>query len=110
VIERRAEVRLWCSDLIQVFTGEAETVKLVGNLEDICPSGACVQFEQPLAPGTRVVLKMGRRKFRGRVEHCAHEDLGYFVGVRFDADCRWSRELYEPQHLLDPRQVAARKR
>src|SRR5579871_4306755 len=109
MIDRRSETRLWCSDLIKVRLG-GRGVELVGNLEDISPSGACVQFEEPVTPGTRVALKLGRRLFRGCAEYCVHDDLGYFVGVWFDADCRWSRELYEPKHLLDPTQVAARKR
>jgi hypothetical protein len=32
------------------------------------------------------------------------------VGVRFDAGRKWSREIYKPEHLLDPAQVVARGR
>jgi len=66
-----------------------------------------VQFEQPLGTGTRVCLMLGRHKFRGQVTHCTYEKIGYFVGIRFDAGKVWSRKVYEPKHLLDPRQVAA---
>jgi hypothetical protein len=105
--ERRAEPRLWCSDLIQV---RLESGELTANLEDISPSGACLQFEQPVPVGTCLSLTLGRHMFRGRVAHCTHHEIGYFVGVRFDAGQKWSREIYAPRHLLDPAQVIARGR
>ena len=103
--ERRAEARLLCSDLIQVRVEGAEPAELTANLEDISPSGACVLFEQPLPAGTRLCLMLGRHEFRGRVTRCTHNEIGYFVGVRFDAGQLWSREIYEPKHLLDPARV-----
>jgi hypothetical protein len=108
--ERRAEPRLWCSDLIRVRVDCAgtEPAELVANLEDIAPSGACLQFEEPVAAGARLCLMLGRYKFRGQVTHCAHNEIGYFVEVRFDAGRKWSRQLYEPKHPLDPRRVLAR--
>jgi len=110
--ERRAEPRLWCSDLIQVRleSAGAKPAELTANLEDISPSGACVQFEQPVPAGARLSLMLGRHKFRGWVTHCTHNEIGYFVGVRFDAGRKWSRRIYEPKHLLDPAQVVARGR
>jgi hypothetical protein len=108
--ERRAEPRLWCSDLIQVRLegGGGEPAELIANLEEISPSGACLQFEQPVLAGARLCLKLGRRKFRGQAQYCTHNEIGYFVGVRFDAGRKWSRQLYKPKHLLDPRRVLAR--
>jgi hypothetical protein len=44
---------------------------------------------------------LGRHKFRGQVTHCTHNEIGYFVGLRFDAGRKWSRKIYEPKHLLD---------
>jgi hypothetical protein len=108
--ERRAEPRLWCSDLIQVRIESAggEPMEVIANLEDISPSGACVQFEQAVPAGARLCLTLGRHTFPGRVTHCTRNEIGYFVGVRFDAEHKWSRKIYEPQHLLDPAQVVAR--
>ncbi|MGO4879370.1 MAG: PilZ domain-containing protein [Bryobacteraceae bacterium] len=104
--ERRAEPRLWCSDLIEVRIEGAQPEKVTANLEDISPSGACVQFERAVAVGTRLSLKLGRHKFRGQVAHCTRHEIGYFVGVRFEAGQKWSRKVYEPKHLLDPARVA----
>ncbi len=47
--ERRGEPRLWCSDLIEVRIEGAQPEKVTANLEDISPSGACVQFERAVA-------------------------------------------------------------
>ncbi len=108
--ERRVEPRLWCSDLIKVRIEIAgrEPMEVTANLEDISPSGASVLFEQAVPAGARLCLALGRHKFRGRVTHCTRNEIGYFVGVRFDPERKWSREIYEPQHLLDPAQVVAR--
>jgi hypothetical protein len=108
--ERRAEPRLWCSDLIKVRVEGVEPAEFTANLEDISPSGACVQFEQPVAAGARIVLMLGRRKFQGRVRYCVHDEIGYFAGIEFDPGLKWSRELYQPKHLLDPAQLVGRRR
>ncbi len=108
MIEKRAEPRLLCSDLIKVRLEGPEPADLMANLEDISSSGACVQLEQPVAAGTRICLTLGRRKFKGQVVYCLYEDIGYFAGVRFDAGIKWSRRLYEPKHLLDPAQIVGR--
>jgi hypothetical protein len=31
------------------------------------------------------------------------------VGIRFDAGKKWSRQIYEPKHLLDPMEMIGRK-
>jgi hypothetical protein len=108
--ERRAEPRLWCSDLIQVRLEDAEPAELTANLEDISPSGACVQFEEPVRDGARLCLMLGQHKFHGRVKYCVRNEIGYFAGVQFDAGRKWSRRIYEPKHLLDPKAVLARGR
>jgi hypothetical protein len=113
VKERRAEPRLLCSDLIpvRIDVPGAAPADLRANLEDISPSGACLQFERSVPAGARLCLSLGRYKFHGRVMHCTHnEKIGYFVGVRFDAGKVWSRKIYEPRHLLDPARVMARTR
>ena len=106
--ERRAEPRLWCSDLIRVRLEGGKPVELTANLEDISPSGACVQFEEAVSAGARLCLMLGRHKFRGQVTHCTHNEIGYFAGVQFDAGQKWSRQIYKPEHLLDPARVVAR--
>ena len=108
-MERRAEGRLWCSDLIRVRLDGARRAELPAVLEDISPCGACVLLEEPLPVGDRVVLVCRRCHFRGTVRYCVHHEIGYFAGVQFDAGQKWSRELYEPKHLLDPTRVSPRR-
>jgi hypothetical protein len=110
MIERRAELRLWCSDLIKVQLPGAEPAEVTANLEDISQSGACVQLEQPVGAGAGIGLKLGRHEFKARVIYCIHNEIGYFAGVQFEGGQKWSREIYEPKHLLDPTQVRGRKR
>jgi hypothetical protein len=104
--ERRSEVRLLCSALIQVrLESSGKPAKIGANLEEISPSGACVLLEQPVETGAEISLLCRSRKFRGIVRYCIHHEIGYFAGIQF-AGCKWSRELYEPEHLVDPTQVA----
>jgi len=103
--ERRAEPRLWCSDLIKVRLEGGAPAELTANLEDISPSGACLQFERQVPVGATLALRLGRWKFRGQVKYCLHTEIGYLAGIEFAAGRKWSREKYEPKHLLDPVQV-----
>ena len=105
MIERRAETRLLCSDLIKIRLEGPQPRELTANLEDISASGACLQLEEPLPLEAQVCLLCCRCRFRGKVKYCVHNEIGYFVGVRFQAGQKWSRERYEPKHLLDPTQV-----
>ena len=101
MIERRAERRLLCSDLIRVRLEGNRRVELTANLEDISPSGACVQVEEPLAVASGICLICPGCRYRGTVKYCIHNQIGYFAGICFDSGQKWSREDYEPAHLLD---------
>ena len=104
--ERRVEPRFLCSELIKVRLEDAGRAELTAILEDISPSGACLQTEEPLALGARVCLMCRRRRLRGTVKYCVRNEIGYFSGVQFDAGHKWSRQLFEPRHMLEqPGQV-----
>jgi hypothetical protein len=34
-----------------------------------------------------------------------YREIGYFVGIEFEAGSRWSKNQFRPQHLLDPRHL-----
>ena len=105
--ERRAEPRFLCSDLVTLrwrdesLHDHSETVVL----ENISASGASVQSEKAISEGTAVRMICGKREFRGVVRSCYLRDDGYFIGIVFDADSKWSQSKYKPRHLLDPRTV-----
>jgi hypothetical protein len=46
------------------------------------------------------------------VRYCVYREIGYFAGVEFEPQSKWSRKTYKPQHLLDLQQLvgAAKKR
>lgn len=106
-MDRRMEPRMLCADLIDVFwkdkTGRNHSA--LANLEDIASSGACIQMDTPVPRETPVRLSHSRAELRGRVRYCVFRDTGYFLGVDFEPDSRWSRSRFRPKHMLDPRRL-----
>jgi hypothetical protein len=70
-------------------------------LEDISSSGACLQVEEPIPLGVEIRWDQPKQTFQGYVRYCVYREIGYFVGVEFDASFRWSKKAFKPQHLLD---------
>jgi len=77
-------------------------------LEDISHSGACLQVESALPLGSVISWECTRQRFDGRVRYCVYREIGYFVGVEFDARSKWTKKAYRPQHLLDLKKLVAR--
>ena len=101
--EKRSEIRLLCADMVEVTwrDGNGRTRRATGVLEDISPCGACVQLETPIEAGAEATIACAQGRMEGVVRYCAYREIGYFVGIQFEEDNRWSRERFEPQHLLD---------
>lgn len=110
-VERRKEPRLWCSDLVHVWGRHGGRWKRLGVavLEDISPSGACIQLESPLQRGDAVRLKHDAWLVEGEVRYCNYRDEGYFVGIELTGSHKWSQEQFRPKHLTDPAKIAPRK-
>ena len=109
--DQRRQPRYLCSALVTLHwqTGR-ERHKATVVLENISAFGACLQAEFPLTDGARVRMACGRRSFRGVVRYCLLTVGGWFIGVELDADSRWSKAKYLPEHLLDPRTVRPREK
>jgi hypothetical protein len=107
--EQRRQPRFLCSALVTLHwqNGRAWR-KATVLLENISAFGACLQAEFGLPGGARVRIACGRKSFRGVVRYCLLRVGGWFIGVELDADSRWSKAKYLPQHLLDPRKVRPR--
>ena len=103
-----------CADVVEVCwtDKDGQTQRANALLEDISPSGGCLQFEMAVPLG--VILNWGspKQQFSGKVRYCVYREIGYFVGVEFEPQSKWSKKTYKPQHLLDLQQLVgtARKR
>jgi PilZ domain-containing protein len=117
--ERRSETRMMCADLVEVsWAAHGKHHKVLALLEDISASGACLQLESSVPVGaemrwsvkapTRTKHQGTKKEFSGCVRYCEYREIGYFVGVEFDARSKWSRSSYKPQHLLDLKHLLPR--
>ena len=98
-----------CADVVQVCwkDGAHKVRRATALLEDICPSGACLQLEIPVPLGSDIHWESPRQQFKGYVRYCAYREIGYFVGVEFTSASKWSKKAYKPQHLLDLQELLA---
>jgi hypothetical protein len=108
--QARAEVRMLCADMVEVCWKEhsGRKYRSTALLEDISRSGMCLQFEAPVAVGTLVHIHAPGEKLAGTVRYCVYREIGYFVGVELEKSSRWSRQQFEPQHLLDLQDLVLR--
>ncbi|HLH17373.1 MAG TPA: PilZ domain-containing protein [Bryobacteraceae bacterium] len=105
--DRRSEGRLLCADMVEVHWKEpsGRQGQAMALLEDISPSGACLQTEFVLPVGSDIEWDSPARRFTGRVRYCEYREIGYFVGVEFADGCEWSPASYQPAHLLDVKKL-----
>ena len=109
--ERRLEGRLLCSEVIEVQwkdkSGWVRTCTAL--LEDISGAGACLQTDTPIPARARVELHVHKATLVAEVRYCAFREIGYFVGLQFPEEQRWSRRLFRPRHLVDVQRLATRQ-
>ena len=102
--DRRSEVRILCADMLDVSwkdsTGRSGTATAL--LEDISPSGACLQLENAVPLASEIRWASPKQQFTGHVRYCVYREIGYFVGVEFDPSFKWSKKAFQPKHFLDP--------
>ncbi len=99
-----------CADLVDVRWRDksGRNRRAVANLEDISLSGACIQVDAQIPNGAVVQISYPKGEFAGVVRYCMFKEIGYFVGVQFEAGYKWSRTSFKPMHLLDPRSLMKR--
>jgi hypothetical protein len=110
--KRREEQRDLCADLIRIsWVGDSfEKVQQWSTLEDISSSGACLQVDQPIPPGTMISLEFPSEHCSASIQYCRYQNTGYFIGVKFEEGYRWSRKKFRPEHLIQFRLRPAVKR
>lgn len=82
-------------------------------LEDISTLGACVQVEEAIPAGAAISISptSGETvRLAGNVSYCVHREFGYFVGIRFADETRWSTGVFEPRHLTNLQALTAKAR
>jgi hypothetical protein len=92
-----------CADMVEVFWKDhgGKWSIVTGLLEDISPSGACLQLDDAVPLGVEIRWRSRQNEFGGRVRYCLYREIGYFIGVEFASGFRWSERSFRPQHLLD---------
>jgi hypothetical protein len=110
MLERRAEPRMLCADLVDIRWKEkgGRNRSAVANLEDISLSGACLQMDIQVPLNSQVRINYPKGELTGVVRYCHFREIGYFVGVQFQSGSRWSQRSFKPLHLLDPRTLVRR--
>jgi hypothetical protein len=105
--DKRTEPRLLCSQLVAVKWTDSEqrARDCFAVVEDISTSGACLQSEQPVPVETRVEIAYGDGHLMGTVRYCVYRSVGYFLGIQFYPDTRWSDARFRPEHLTDVRDL-----
>jgi hypothetical protein len=98
----RSEERELCADLVKIeWMPESGPMRSEwAILEDISSSGACLQVEEPILPGTILFLNFPDHRCQARIQHCDYGRMNYLLGVHFEKGYRWSRRRFKPEHLL----------
>lgn len=109
-------MRHLCSELmnVRVLSGDCAEREVIGILEEISTSGACLQLEENPGINTRLMFAsqdaMASPEMEGIVTSCEYEPgIGYYVELRFSRGFSWHPAIYKPQHLLACSQYALRR-
>jgi len=111
VIPDRREDRELCADLVKVQwkTESGTTQSEWAILEDISPSGACLEIEKPIPPDSIISLEFPTDRCEARVVYCRFDEVKYLLGVEYEQGYRWSRRKFKPRHLIQFRLRKVRK-
>lgn len=110
MLKERSEPRMLCADLVNVRWKDksGRGRKATAILEDISPRGACLQLDIPVPVSTSVRVSHAKGQLEGQVRYCVYRDIGYFVGLQFSSDSKWSAREFKPQHMLDLQRLLGR--
>jgi hypothetical protein len=100
-----------CADMVEVQWKDdlGQARKCTGLLEDISPHGACLQLDDPLPLGTVLDIEYHKGHLEGSVSYCYFSEIGYWVGVRFGSNMKWSIKRFRPRHVLDLKKLVSGK-
>jgi len=96
-----------CADMVGVHwkdqSGRGHSFTAL--LEDISNSGACLQTDNPLPMGVQLELQYREAKLEGTVSYCFFREIGYWVGVQFNPDKKWTERKFRPKHMLNVKKL-----
>lgn len=109
-MQERSETRMLCAELVDVRWRDkgGRVRKATGILEDISASGACIQVDNGVPVDVIMQIDHPKGKLEGKVKYCVYRDIGYFVGLQFEGDLKWSPKQFQPQHYLDLHRLLGR--
>ncbi|MEO7652242.1 MAG: PilZ domain-containing protein [Bryobacteraceae bacterium] len=110
MIRERSEARMLCAELVNIRWKDksGRGHKTTAILEDISSAGACLQLDSPVPVSTIIFIHHPKGKLQGIVKYCVYRDIGYFVGLQFDPESKWSPKQFQPEHMLDLPRLLAR--
>lgn len=102
--EANTRSKVLCSELVRLTWQDHAGIDLVitGDLEAISPSQAWLQTDCPITESTSITIGYGPGELTGVVRACTPEDQVFGLRVELDSGTPWSRQRFNPKHLLDP--------
>lgn len=64
-------------------------------------------MELPIKKGTPIRFRHAAWTGLGLVKYCYYRDIGYFIGMEFADDSKWSPQAFQPKHMVDPQEIVA---
>jgi hypothetical protein len=99
-------MRYLCSELVALKRDSSQTTV---NLEEIWTTGAAIETDDVLSTGETVELHCGESVFPATVSLVAKHEFGCRVEMEFANGVTWSPQVFQPQHMLDPQSLLAKK-
>jgi hypothetical protein len=99
-------IRYLCSELVVLKHDSSETTV---NLEEIWENGAAIEMDNGMAVGEKVELLCGETRLAGKITLAAKHDFGWRVELGFAPGVKWTAELFQPQHMLNPQELKGKK-
>ncbi len=98
--------RYLCSELVVLKCDAAQTVV---NLEEIWSNGAALESDDPIPVGAAVELECGESRFAATVSTAKQHEFGWWIELDFSPETPWKPEIFRPQHMVDPEELAAKE-
>ncbi len=100
--------KLLCNQRVQVAQKASNTAHAAGRkqeaiLEEISVTSATLRLQCPIRTGSRVSIDCANCDLRGEVVGCAERAGDYAVAIQLDEDSPWSKAVFVPEGLLNPK-------